>query len=106
VGGAGIALSPVPGCSTATVLNVSRTRDSIAGVGGGEELWLAQTTLEVYMTEEETVPALEEFAEHLMGVLNGGALALMLSVGHQRACSTPWLHCHPPRARRSRRQRA
>jgi SAM-dependent methyltransferase len=35
------------------------------------------------MTEEETVPALEEFAEHLMGVLNGGALALMLSVGHQ-----------------------
>jgi len=35
------------------------------------------------MTEEETVPALEEFAEHLMGVLNGGALALMLSVGHR-----------------------
>jgi hypothetical protein len=28
------------------------------------------------------VTASEEFAEHLMGVLNGGALALMLSVGH------------------------
>jgi ubiquinone/menaquinone biosynthesis C-methylase UbiE len=35
------------------------------------------------MTEEETVTGSEEFAEYLMGVLNGGALALMLSVGHQ-----------------------
>jgi Rv2258c-like winged HTH domain len=35
------------------------------------------------MAEEATVTASEEFAERLMGVLNGGALALMLSVGHR-----------------------
>jgi hypothetical protein len=32
------------------------------------------------MVEEATVTASEEFAEHLMGVLNGGALAVMLSI--------------------------
>jgi SAM-dependent methyltransferase len=35
------------------------------------------------MTEEGTVTASQEFAEQLMRVLNGGALALMLSVGHR-----------------------
>ena len=35
------------------------------------------------MAEEAIVTASEEFAEHLMGVLNGGALSLMLSVGHR-----------------------
>lgn len=35
------------------------------------------------MAEEATVTASEEFAERLMGVLNGGALSLMLSVGHR-----------------------
>jgi ubiquinone/menaquinone biosynthesis C-methylase UbiE len=35
------------------------------------------------MTKEATVTASEEFAEQLMGVLNGGALSLMLSVGHR-----------------------
>jgi hypothetical protein len=35
------------------------------------------------MTEQTTVTASEEFAGHLMGILNGGALALMLSVGHR-----------------------
>ena len=35
------------------------------------------------MTEEETVTASEEFAEYLTRVLNSGAIALMLSVGHQ-----------------------
>jgi ubiquinone/menaquinone biosynthesis C-methylase UbiE len=35
------------------------------------------------MAEEATVTASQEFAEQLMGVLNGGALSLMLSVGHR-----------------------
>jgi ubiquinone/menaquinone biosynthesis C-methylase UbiE len=35
------------------------------------------------LTEEGTVTASQEFAEQLMRVLNGGALALMLSVGHR-----------------------
>jgi len=35
------------------------------------------------VTEEATVAGSEEFAGRLMGVLNGGALALMLSIGHR-----------------------
>ena len=58
-----------------------RTIDPI--LVGEREFQLAPTILEVHMAEEATVTASEEFAERLMGVLNGGALALMLSVGHR-----------------------
>jgi SAM-dependent methyltransferase len=38
---------------------------------------------EVRMSEEAVVAGSEEFAERLLGVLNDGALALMLSIGHR-----------------------
>ena len=58
------------------------------------------------MAEEATVTASEEFAEHLMGVLNGGALSLMLSVGHRTGLFDAMARCRRRRARRSRRLRA
>jgi hypothetical protein len=51
------------------------------------------------MTDGDEVAA-GFFAERLIGILNGGALALMLSIGHRTGCSRPWPGCrHRARAK-------
>jgi Rv2258c-like winged HTH domain len=58
------------------------------------------------MAEEAIVTASEEFAEHLMEVLNGGALSLMLSVGHRTGLFDAMASLPPSTSTRSRRLRA
>ena len=61
------------------------------------------------MSEEAVVAGSMEFAERLLGVLNEGALALMLSIGHRTglfdamAALPPSTSAHPPAHRCSRR---
>ncbi len=43
----------------------------------------------------------EAFADRMVGIMNGAAIALMTSVGHAQGCSTPCVECHRARARAS-----
>ena len=48
----------------------------------------------------------EAFTQAMTGILNGGTLALMTSIGTRRDCSRRLPHCRPPPAGRLPMRRA